>query len=284
MLSKKHYINIFSLFILSIITFININRLTSHRFDSPFLLSIIYIVFFLALIFFVDKKSKSEILQNYLPVLISVYVLLPYLLITYATSMISAQSRWTEILIIIYVIIIITSVILLNKYSAFQKFDVYFFAYSLLYGFLFAISEETWFLLLIGIFFLYRSSIPKILLFGILAVVFGLLIPFVYQLLGLDFNFKLFFPETSFGLKAFIIILSAYTGWIVSDIQEVFFGSGIILFLYLLFTIMSGGYEWKFYLGDDTFPSFFIAVVPFLLLAIKKYRVEKFVGKILTEK
>lgn len=282
MFSKKHYINIFSLAVLSIITFLNINRLTSNIYNSSLLISLVYVIFFLLLIIFIDKRSFNEIIKSYLPVLISIYALLPYLLITYSTSTISSQSRWAEISLIIYVVIIISSSILLNKYSTPEKFDSYFFSFGILYGFLFAISKETGFLLIIGILFFYRNSIPKILLFSFFALLVGLLIPNIFSLFGFNFYRELFFPEISGMFQAFIIILSIYTGWIVSDIQETFFGSGIILFLYLIFSIISGGYEWKFYIGDDTFPSFFIAVIPFLLLSIKKYRVEKFTGKVLT--
>lgn len=282
MFSKKQYINIFSLAVLSIITFLNINRLTSNIYNSSLLISLIYVIFFLLLIIFIDKRSFNEIIKGFLPVLISIYALLPYLLITYATSNISSQSRWAEISLITYIVIIISSIILLNKYSTSEKFDSYFFSFGILYGFLFAISKEAGFLLIINILFFYRNSIPKILLFSFITLLVGLLMPNIFSLFGFNFYRELFFPKISGMFQTFIIILSIYTGWIVSDIQETFFGSGIILFLYLIFSIISGGYEWKFYIGDDTFPSFFIAVIPFLLLSIKKYKVEKFTGKVLT--
>jgi hypothetical protein len=77
-----------------------------------------------------------------------------------------------------------------------------------------------------------------------------------------------------------LIVASLYIGWIIADFQEVLLASGLVYFILFtisfLFKITQWGWnkEWI-----DL--SLMIFAVPFLVLSIKEYKVDRFLGKIL---
>ncbi len=68
----------------------------------------------------------------------------------------------------------------------------------------------------------------------------------------------------------------------IADLQELFFSSGIILFLYLLIPSISKIIQLGFYraVNNELEFSALLAVVPFFLFSIKEYEVDKFLGKV----
>ncbi|RPI68885.1 MAG: hypothetical protein EHM47_13995 [Ignavibacteriales bacterium] len=84
----------------------------------------------------------------------------------------------------------------------------------------------------------------------------------------------------------FILLLffaAIYSGWIISYLQEFFFSGGVILFfaaaVSFLFRVSETGFtEALFNDGYDI--AYFIFCVPMLLLAIKDYKVDMYLGKL----
>jgi hypothetical protein len=83
-------------------------------------------------------------------------------------------------------------------------------------------------------------------------------------------------------IKILLILIAFYVGWMAADWQEVLFSSGVILFLaftlQLVFTINQIG--WK---SSEIDFSLAILAIPFLVLSIKEYKVDRFLGKVLAD-
>lgn len=83
-------------------------------------------------------------------------------------------------------------------------------------------------------------------------------------------------------IKMLLILITIYVGWMVADLHEVLFSSGLILFLaftlQLVFTINQIG--WK---SSEIDFSLAILAIPFLVLSIKEYKIDRFLGKVLAD-
>ena len=179
MFTKKHYINVVSLLLLSIVTFINCYKLTLLYSEVPFLISILYVTAFISFFFIADKKStkkKPEGIKQYFPMLLSVYVLLPYLLLTYFTSKINPEGRWIETEILIFVVLVSAVIIMGIKLLEAKKYNFSFFVFPILFGLILSENYNFGFVLIIAVLFIFRESIPKIFLFSVLTLVLGTMI------------------------------------------------------------------------------------------------------------
>jgi len=87
-------------------------------------------------------------------------------------------------------------------------------------------------------------------------------------------NFEIFYWDFSVIWIIALYLLSLYTGWLVSDMQEVYFGSGIIIFLWsVIFWITN------YTFGEISVISL-LTSIPFFFFSIRKYKVDKFLGKV----
>lgn len=175
--------------------------------------------------------------------------------------------------------IIIVLILLSNKYLNPAKVDSYFILYAVVLGLFFSISLEIITVFVIYMIYFFRNNMKELSLFLeiFLAVFLITIIPFIV------WNPILFFingPISTFFNFRFpwweIILyfgIAAYIGWMVSDLQEIFFSIGILLVitsvinLFFVHTGLSG----------------FIFALPFLIFSIKDYGVEKFTGKVLID-
>lgn len=81
------------------------------------------------------------------------------------------------------------------------------------------------------------------------------------------------------------VLMSVYLGWGVANINEVFFSAGILMFLPVLLSMLYKILDLGFYgaiINDGFDLSYFIFCVPFFVLAISDYKVDKFLNRIET--
>ena len=175
-------------------------------------------------------------------------------------------------------VILITLIFISNKYLKPGKVDIKFISIAVLFGLFFAVKWEIMIVLIIYMLFLFRNNIKDgLLFFEILSAVFLITImPFIlWNPVLFFFNgpFSLFFNSSVpwWGLLIFLLV-SFYVGWIVSDLQEIFFASAVLLILPSLFNLL---------FVPEAGLSNFIFCLPFLILSIKDFKIEKFAGKIL---
>ncbi len=172
-------------------------------------------------------------------------------------------------------VILIILILLSEKYLNPHKVDKNFILFAVVFGLFFAVSIEVIAVLIFYMFYFFRNNLKELSLFLeiLLAVFLITIIPFIV------WNPILFFingPLNSFFKVPWWVIIiylgiAVYIGWMVSDLQEIFFAVGILLIIPSVINLI--------YIHNDI--SSFIFALPFLIFSIKDYRVEKFTGKIL---
>ncbi len=164
----------------------------------------------------------------------------------------------------------------------------------ILFGLLFGTVLSTRSVMIIPIIiyslFQFRNNLVKLLLFsgGIAATFLLQLIPFVI------WDPELFFERGPFSIQShladlsvwvifFFILLSIYSGWLVQNIREVFFSSGLIIFSMIILSYINKisvyGFD-KAFFGNNYIDLAYLAfVVPLLILSIEDYELKNFVGR-----
>ncbi|NUN10701.1 MAG: hypothetical protein HUU54_16120 [Ignavibacteriaceae bacterium] len=178
--------------------------------------------------------------------------------------------------------------IILRKVSD-EKWSASFFFSAILAGLLLSTRLVIFPMLLLFLLYKFRNSFPKILSFGLIAVIAFLLtlLPFII------WNSERFFSAGPFAVQSIylppvlmgvIIILSAYSGWAAANKYELFFSTGLMLFISIILSFLitvsdTGLYESLF---NDRFDiSYFNLCIPFFIAGIYEYKVDYFLGKIM---
>ncbi len=265
MYTKKHYINLFSS---AFLLLLNIQFILRYSGIFPFtdlFAVILYLVLSGGLILIFDKviktKTKKEAGIKILLVLLS-------------------PALYYEIInisgVFINPVLVIAVLFLMDRYSDPEKTNIKFFIFALLFGLLLATSIIVLIPFFLSLFYYFRYNIKNLVLFAFisLAVGFSLLYPFMkweqsaFYSLG-PFNDHLLNFSWWAYLILFLIIL--YAGWMISDFGELLFTSGVVLFL-ITFII---------FLTDKNYLAETITCIPFLILSVREYEIDKFLGKII---
>ncbi len=128
---------------------------------------------------------------------------------------------------------------------------------------------------------LFKQNLPRgyLFIFLVLLAFYLTLVPFF---LWDQISFSLYGPfaiqqkvaALPIWIAAVILIIAIYSGWIAANLQEVFFASGLVLFLAVLISMILKIFAFGFLQAtvNDVFDlSYFIFCIPFLLLSIAEY-------------
>jgi hypothetical protein len=178
--------------------------------------------------------------------------------------------------------LVIVSILLSERFIDAGKLDWKFFLVAFLFGTTLSAELIVIFIYTVYVLFVFRSHLVKGGIFVVtMAVTF-----FLLNYLGEQGIVTLFSTQSSnllidipSWLYLILIPIIIYIGWIVADLQEVLFSSGIILFILFLlsFILHAAEFSWK---KDEFDFSLLIMAIPFLALAIKEYKVDRFLGKV----
>lgn len=167
--------------------------------------------------------------------------------------------------------------------------NISFIVLALLFGFFLSTRLIAFLWLAMFLLFFFRNNLKNgIIFFAIALSVFSLsLLPF-YLWNAETFLNKgpfavqtIYLPRWIFFIFPFLVL---YIGWMIADFQELLFASGVLTFLLVsisfLMTIGDVGMSEAFF--NSRFDiSYFILSVPFFILALKEYRVDRFLGKLM---
>ncbi len=180
-----------------------------------------------------------------------------------------------------------------EKYVEAGNINYKFIFISILFGAVLSTRSVVGIVYAIYIPYLFRYNIPKGIIFSIVILLMFviLLLPFIiwspvlFNEVGpFAIQSKLSFLPTWNALM--LLVIAVYLGWAAADIQEVFFASGVTLFsavfLSMIYKIIDFGFTGA--IVKDIFDlSYFVFCIPFLVLSIKEYKVERYLGKIYPE-
>ncbi len=173
----------------------------------------------------------------------------------------------------------------LNQY----KRDLPFFVLALLFGFFLSTRLIVFIWLAMFLLFFFRNNLKNGMLFlAIVLFVFLLsLLPFYLWDAETFINKgpfavqSIYLPKWIFFIFPFVVL---YVGWMIADFQELLFASGVLTFLLVsisfLMTISDVGMNEAIF--NSRFDiSYYVLSVPFFILALKEYRVDRFLGKVM---
>lgn len=315
--TRKHYINFISIFLIWIAGALFILQ----TFSNPDLKALLYSVAFWGAVFLIERTEKiyAKILtKNFL--FLIVLIITASLILLYRLEYIGYPAPaafsilWLAILYqwqtakvsllqlavfglspVLYSemisfsgafslsMLILVSIFISERFLEPAKLDWKFFLIALLFGITISSNLIIGFVYGLYLLYLFRNELIKGLVFVVIIFAVVLLSKYLPE----GGYFRLAFTESQYyemylpvWVYLVLFMISIYVGWIVSDLQEVLFINGIMLFiismLVLFFKPSAAGFSF-----NETNLSFFLMAIPFLVLSIKDYRVDRFLGKVL---
>ncbi len=185
----------------------------------------------------------------------------------------------------------ITAIFISEKKFKPEKLNTKFILTAVIFGL--ALSTRSVVAIIFAIYlpYVFRNDIPKGLIFIaiVLSVFILLLVPFIIWdeksfMQNGPIAIQSYLSHIPFWSAALFIFISAIVGWVVSDLHEAFFACGIFLFIPVLVSMLIQISQVGFHraiIGDIFDPSYYIFCIPFFILSIKEYKVDKTLGKIL---
>lgn len=170
--------------------------------------------------------------------------------------------------------LVIAIIFLMKKFINENKIDIKFFFISLVFGTFLCTRVLVIIPFSLSLLYIFRYNIKNMVLFALLS--FLICFAFLFPFLRWDYSsFVAFGPFTnslvhlSIWVYILLFVVIVYVGWMISDLQELLFASGVILFCV----------SFIMYLGKANYTDGMILSIPFLILSIKEYEVDKFLGK-----
>lgn len=171
-------------------------------------------------------------------------------------------------------VLVIAVIFLMNKFIDDDKINIKFLFLSIVFGVLLCTRLLILIPFLLSLIFFFRYNLKNLFLFFLIALFtcIALLIPFIRWNHSGFIAYGLFtnnFANLPVWIYILLFIAVVYTGWMISDLQELLFSTGMILFFISLIE----------FLGNTDYSNELILSIPFLILSIKEYEVDKFLGK-----
>jgi len=158
-----------------------------------------------------------------------------------------------------FLIIIIFFIV--DKYLDPDKIDLFSVTFAFILSF---ISYSSFFPLgfyLIFLLFFFRNNLKNFFFSIFLIIAFYSLIE--YLMIG-EFKVDIIYWDFSMGWIVLLYILSTYSGWMVADMQEVYFSTGVFIFLWsLILWICNEKYLFRFFESGTIFnfnPVFYLFI------------------------
>lgn len=223
------------------------------------------LIFYLGSVVYLSRTIKENLLRIIILIISPVFYF----------SFVVRDELFFNMMIIIVLILFVQRYFDPEKYS--YKFEIF----GLLFGLLLSTRSVVGMVYAVYLTHLFKQNLPRgyLFIFLVLLAFYLTLVPFY---LWDQISFILYGPfaiqqkvaALPIGIVAVILVIAIYSGWIASNLQEVFFASGVVLFLAVLISmvlkIFAAGFTQA--VVNDVFDlSYFIFCVPFLLLSIGEY-------------
>jgi hypothetical protein len=268
MFKKNHYINIFALLLSGIANTILLNSVLDP--DSLLLPAAFFIVY-VAAVYFAGNKLFPENSHLLITAMLILSPVTYYLLLVEYGFLVNA----------VLVLMVITFI---SRYTESGKMDIRFFISALIIGVTLYVNFSLLMFYILFTLFFFRKSIPGILIFS--AAVLAVFLSIHYT--GLFYNEG----TGAGGLNSILLMLPLYiqiiflavtlfAGWIVADMQEVFFTGGLLTFIPSVVILMfkpegdyTNAYSTLLALSYLSFSNILMA------LSVKPYKTDRYLGKV----
>jgi hypothetical protein len=265
---KEKYYNSFLtkniLFLVMLI--VTASAILLYRFEYIGYSSIVGFIILWLFIIYQSQNVKTSLIQ------LAVFLLSPALY----SGMISFSGLFS-LSMLVALSILISERIIKNI-----KFDWKFFLIAFLFGVTLSAHLLVGLIYTIYLIYLFRNGLSKGLYFVLTMLMSYALSKFLLDkgyitMAALQTNYFQLMP---IWIVIILVIAAIYIGWIVSDLQEIFFTNGLILFSIFKLSVLIRVLQFGESRSEFDF-SLLIMAIPFLVLSIKEYKVDKYLGKVL---
>lgn len=178
--------------------------------------------------------------------------------------------------------LVVLSIFISERYLDSTKLDWKFFLIASLFGVTLSAEKIIGLVYIIYVFHTFRNDFVKMGIFTAAVFTVYFLLSFLtdkeyFTLLPSHSNY--FHVQLPVWLWILLILVTLYAGWIVIDLEEALISSGVILFLFFLLSFILHMAEVGWILEHLNFNLLLLAI-PFLVLSIKDYNVDRFLGKV----
>ncbi|MFH1194619.1 MAG: hypothetical protein V1720_02830 [bacterium] len=143
--------------------------------------------------------------------------------------------------------------------------------FSVLCGFLIFMNNLFFIQLIIIFLFIYRYDLKRAGILILIGIVAAAIIYVIVEYPALSFSYFRNFYSVPVWVVIILTVLSILAGWMVSDLHELFFTIGFLIFAAFLILFFSG----------DEQTEYFTVCIPYLIASLQRYKVDKFLGKVL---
>jgi hypothetical protein len=236
-----------------------------YRFDYIGYPSIIGFSILWLLVIYCSRNVKTSLIQ------LAVFLLSPVLY--------SVLISFSQIFLL--TMLIILSIFISERFLENNKLDWKFFMIAFLFGATLSAGLWVGFIYIIYLLYVFRNNITRGLEFILI-----MLIAYTLLLFLADKGYTTIaaaqtncFQMIPVWIILLLLLATLYAGWIVAEFHEVLFASGIILFTIYILSFIFRVIEFNWNKNEIDF-SLLIMAVPFLVLSIKEYKVDRFLGKV----
>ena len=180
-------------------------------------------------------------------------------------------------------VLVVLSIFISERFLESKKLDWKFFLIVFLFGATLSAERLVGLIYIIYVLYVFRNDFTKMIVFVAALLAAYELLNFLADknyLTLLASNTNHFTIHLPVWLWILLSIITLYVGWIVADLQEFLFTSGIILFSIYFLSFIFGVAEFNWNKNEIDL-SLLVMVIPFLILSIREYKVDRFLGKVL---
>lgn len=293
--THKNYINIISLFFISVSVIVLLFQVFSGMIENPLVISIlIFSVFFGGIVLLGNIMSgklssrKQVKVSDYsiaiIAVLSLISVIVIYMFSHYLDLYLAAKFFMISV-------IMTSMIIFAENYLAADKINSRFFLFALLNGLLVFFSTIFLIPLLIFTVYFFKNNFLRLALFAVITLFLSIAAAIFVNTFSLE-NYlarepsilNLFLFSHPVWFIFLIIVVGLFAGFLAADLQEVLFISGLMLMAPALYGLIDKVIALGLYnsLAISSTENFFLIFpVPFFILAIKYYKVDRYLGKVI---
>lgn len=178
-------------------------------------------------------------------------------------------------------VLIVLSIFISDRFLDKINLNWKFFLIAFLFGVTLSANLLVCFVYLIYLLFIFRNDFGKGLIFLVFMLIIYASVTYLakegYIVVQVSQNHLL--NPIPYWIKILLLLLTFYNGWLVADYQEVLFSSGVIFFVAFLISMIFKINQFGWNKNEIDF-SLVIMAVSLLVLSLKEYKVDRFLGKV----
>ncbi len=296
MFTSKHFINVISLFFISLTVSIYLFKIFFDFTNYPLPITFLTLIAVFGLIAvlgnLLTKRKDTERPVDISDTSVTIIVMLSLLSVVILYFFQQYLDFYLAAKFFMIPVIMASLIIFADRSLNNAEINFIFFVFAFLNGILIFFSIIFLIPLMVFIVYFFKNSILRLIIFTATTLFLAVFLILLYKSFSLN-NYlvqeptvlNLFLFSHSAWFIFTLILISLIAGYLAADLQEVLFASGILLMFPALLGLIDKITTFGFYyslaiISTENF--FLIFPLPFFILSIKYYKVDRFLGKVIS--